>query len=580
MTLASCRVRAGCRLWWLVVLALGSWLLQAHTLAHCAEMIWKARHLELVANEKPLSDFLRELVASQGLTAVVDTKISGVISGKFVLGGMGAKTILDNICTTYGLTWYYDGAFFYIDPANEALSEVLALPRGGARNVVQMLSRMKIMDSRFQVVASELDDGLLVTGPKRYVDIVRQALRLVNQRTHSVDQTEVRLFPLKSSWAGDVRVNRGGKDTNVPGVVSVLRSLYGRKEQPSNTSARSASNTPSPGVTMRQLRLASGETVTAPKLELGLGSGAGVAPSGDDNAMSAWAPDDGRPQFHADPRMNAVWVRDLPDRMARYEVLIAAMDKRPQLIEIEVTIMDISSDNFDALGVDWRLHGRRADAQTGNAANPSLTWSNASTESGQTSLNTPAGGVFTAAIGNSLRNFLLARISALTKTGAASVVARPKVLTLNNTEALLENLSQLNVRVSGFQDAGLFTITAGTSLRMTPLIVEDTAQRSVMMSIEIVDGDLSPVSVDQIPIIRRRSINTQAMVDESASLLIAGFSSVETINAVTGVPLVSQLPLIGNLFKHTENTRTSMERLYLLTPRLVMPPAASTDLGD
>ena len=139
---------------------------------------------------------------------------------------------------------------------------------------------------------------------------------------------------------------------------------------------------------------------------------------------------------------------------------------------------------------------------------------------------------------------------------------------------MLENLSEVHVRVDGFQDAALFTLTAGTSLRVTPLIVDEAAQRSMMMSIDIADGDLSPASVDSIPVIRRRTVNTQAMVDEGRSLLIAGFSSEETVNAVTGVPLLSSMPLIGNLFKHTEKTQTNMERFYLLTPRLVMPAVA------
>ena len=71
--------------------------------------------------------------------------------------------------------------------------------------------------------------------------------------------------------------------------------------------------------------------------------------------------------------MNAVLVRDLPERMGQYARLIESMDTRPQLVEIEVTIMDISTDTLDSLGVDWRAHGRHVDFQTGNGANAPLT---------------------------------------------------------------------------------------------------------------------------------------------------------------------------------------------------------------
>jgi len=199
--------------------------------------------------------------------------------------------------------------------------------------------------------------------------------------------------------------------------------------------------------------------------------------------------------------------------MEQYVRLIEAMDVRPRMVEIELTIMDISSDTLDSLGIDWRLHGRRGDVQIGNGGAPPLTWNTGTTEAGQTGAVMPIGAVFTASIGHELRNYLLARVHALAKKGTANFVARPKVLTLNNTEAVLENLSELHVRVDGFQDAGLFNITAGTALRVTPLIVDENSGRRVMMSINIDDGDLSSATVDRIPIVRRRTVNTQALVD-------------------------------------------------------------------
>jgi type III secretion protein C len=60
-------------------------------------------------------------------------------------------------------------------------------------------------------------------------------------------------------------------------------------------------------------------------------------------------------------------------------------------------------------------------------------------------------------------------------------------------------------------------------------------------------------------------------VDEGTSLLIAGYSSEEKSNATSGVPVLSSIPIVGNLFKYSEKKRVNMERFYLLTPRLVTP---------
>jgi len=259
------------------------------------------------------------------------------------------------------------------------------------------------------------------------------------------------------------------------------------------------------------------------------------------------------------------------------------MDMRPRLVEIELTIMDISTDTLDSLGVDWRLHGKHGDIQIGAGNRPALTWNSGTTEAGQVggvnpngTITTPPGGLFSASIGSELRTYLLARVNALAQKGNANFVARPKVLTLDNTEAVLENMSEIHVRVEGFQDAGLFSITSGTGVRVTPLIVDEKTGRSVMLTINIEDGSLSnTAAVDKIPVINRRTVNTQALMDEGTSLLLAGFTSEEKTNAVTGVPVLSDLPVVGGLFRYTQKKQANMERFYLLTPRLVIPSAAA-----
>jgi type III secretion protein C len=542
-------------------------MLLAATDAEAAELRWKGRPFQIVANDKPLADVLRELVASQGITAVIDPKVTGTISGRF--SGQ-PQTVLDSLATTYGLTWYYDGAFLYVDHASDARSEVLPISPGNGPRIAETVARLKITDPRYPLVINEKEGSVFVSGPRRYVEMVRQAVKLSDQRAALQDSAEVRLFPLRYAWATDVKVNRAGRETIVPGVANVLRSLYGRISALGlRDPAGRLPDVPFRVGPSRQIRLSSGESVNAPKVELPVVNGDAVGlPSASPGGAEL-------PQFHADTRTNAVIVRDLPERMPQYARLIEQMDTRPQLVEIEVTIMDISTDTLESLGIDWRLHGRRGDVQIGRGDTPPLTWNSGTTEAGQTGKTTPVGGVFTASIGHELRNYLLARVNALAQTGRANFVARPKVLTLNNTEAILENLSEMHVRVDGFQDAGLFNITAGTALRVTPLIIDEQSARGVMMSINIEDGDLSSRTVDNIPIVRRRNVNTQALVDENTSLLIAGFSSEEKVDATTGVPVLSDVPVLGRLFKHTEKTRVNMERFYLLSPRLVLPGTAA-----
>ncbi|HRK57103.1 MAG TPA: type III secretion system outer membrane ring subunit SctC [Burkholderiaceae bacterium] len=542
---------------WAACLALSS----VSFTGHAAEMSWRSKPFQIVANEKPLSDFLRELAASQGTTAVINPNVEGTISGKFSVAG-GALVILDSVCATYGLTWYYDGSFLFIDPVGEVTNEVLPISQGSALRVEQTVRRLNIADPRYPLVVNQEEGSIFVSGPRRYVELVRQAVQLAEDPNKQTDRAVIRFFPLKYARAADMQIVRNGERVTVFGVASILRSLFEPTSVRSSGlgSASAVQSGPS-----RQVRLSSGESAQVPKLDLG------ASVSG---ASTSFGSTGKLPQFQADTGLNGILVRDLGHRMNQYASLIKSLDVRPQLVEIEVTIMDISSDKVTSLGIDWRAHGDHADAQFGRGDGTPLTWAGATTEAGQTGAATPRGIVFTGSIGNSLREYFLARVTALAETGQANFVARPKVSTIDNVEASLENSNEFYVKVSGFQDAGLFNIKAGTSLRVTPMIIQENGTQGVMMTIHINDSSLGPVLSDGLPSIRNRAVNTQALVDEGKSLLIAGYSSEETSRVETGVPGLSSIPVLGNLFKYNEKKQVNMERFYLLTPRLIGSGAA------
>jgi type III secretion protein C len=548
------------RLAWALLLALSA-------PAHAAELRWaNAKPVRIVASEKKLPDFLRELAASQGTTAVIDPKIDGVISGTFgaATGGTrsgNARAVLDAVCSNYGLTWYFDGSLLFIEQAADARNEVLPILGSNAPRIADTLNKLQVWDKRYPLVISQNENSVFVSGPKRYVEMVRQIVKSIDYRASQVDHAEVRMFPLRYAWANDLRLTRDGGPMVVPGVVTTLRSLYGSRSTASSPLGGGGS-----GATQVP-RIKSAKAAAAANAQP-----AAEAPSGDaPDTAGAWSAAVDAPQFQADARMNAVLVRDVPERMAQYAKLIESMDAKPRLVEIELTIMDISDDSVDRLGVDWRAHGTQMDVQTGNGANPPLTWAGATTAAGQTGLTVPSGVVITASLGKEMRDFLLARVSALATNGQARFVARPKVLTLDNTEASLQNKSEFFVKVPGYQDASLYTVSAGTDVRVTPLVIDEEGAHSVKLAINIGDDSLATETVDNIPIVRRRSVNTQAMVGEGKSLLIAGYSSESKSTADSGVPGLSAIPVLGRLFKYSEDKGGKLERFYLLTPRFVLP---------
>jgi type III secretion protein C len=253
--------------------------------------------------------------------------------------------------------------------------------------------------------------------------------------------------------------------------------------------------------------------------------------------------------IEVEPRLNAVIVRDAPERLPHYEQLIAALDVEPQSLEIEATIIDVNTDRARELGINWRWN---------NAGNSVAYSGNVPT--------TGPGGVASVVLG-SLGQFF-ARIRALETEGAARVVSSPQVVTLSNVEALFDNTQTFFVRVAGREEVDLFNVSAGTTLRVMPHVFRDKNDTRIKLLVNVEDGNITGQSVDQIPIVERASINTQALINEGESLLIGGMVRENHSANTDKVPGLGDVPVVGNLFKNKTTSHQRIERMFLITPRL------------
>ncbi len=228
--------------------------------ARAADLRWRNKPFTIVANGKKIADFIRELAASQGVTAVVDPKVDGVISGRF--SGTPQQT-LDTICSTYGLTWYYDGSFLYVDPADQSQTQMIPIPPNAAGEIGRALQAMQVADKRFTLVINDRANSVYVAGPRRYVELVRQAIGTVGDPAANGQHADIRAFRLKYGWASDFTINRSGKEVTVPGVATILRRLFGKSGGETNLVPASASL----GQAARQVKLGSGLTIAVPRLD-------------------------------------------------------------------------------------------------------------------------------------------------------------------------------------------------------------------------------------------------------------------------------------------------------------------------
>lgn len=274
------------------------------------------------------------------------------------------------------------------------------------------------------------------------------------------------------------------------------------------------------------------------------------------------------PQIQADPRTNSVVIRDYPDKMAMHEAAIRKLDLPTKMIEIEAVILDINSDALESLGIDWRLSTRRLDIQTGAGNTPSLPRTNDLTSQVIGGAATPVGALATMAAGSAV-NQLLARVTALEQKGRGRVLSKPKIVTPENMEAVIESTSTYYVKLQGNLEVNLANVTTGTALRVFPSIQVGRNGDMVKLAIKIEDGSLSAATVENLPVVQRNSVTTEATVGVGQTLLVGGLSVERDTDNVTGVPILRSLPLVGRLFESTDTRRERTERIFLLTPRVV-----------
>lgn len=544
------------------ILAVALVLCTAVQNAVAAEVPWKRQKFSYVAQGKPIRDFLREFGASQGFTVVVAKDVEGTVNGKFDLL---PESLIALMGANFGFVWYFDGSILHVSSASEVRTEVIRLSAESIDRFRQALEQLQIPDPRFPITYEPRQGTALVSGPARYVELVLQTARAVglNQR----DNSEVHIIPLRFAWAADSVFTQYGRDVTVPGVATVMSQLYGT---PGSRAGISAAARPRSGVDkLRGLGLASNKSGTDGEP---MRSRHSVA----DAEGSESGPLQGSlPQFVADARTNSILVRDLPERFAAHEAAVRALDVKPGVVEIEVRIIEVNSEETESLGVDWRARSGRVDLQAGRPGLPSLSWGTALTDqapavgpNGPNVFQDPPAGVLTTVLGDAGR-YLIARVNALAQEGKANLLSSPKLMTLDNVEAVLEDLSTFFVRVQGNLDVDLFNVSAGTAMRVTPLIVSEGGERQLKLAIRIEDGTVTSQSVDGVPVVRRSRINTQAMIADGQALLIAGYAQEESSKSQAGVPGLASLPVLGWLFKNTAQRKTKVERLFLLTPRIL-----------
>jgi type IV pilus assembly protein PilQ len=289
-------------------------------------------------------------------------------------------------------------------------------------------------------------------------------------------------------------------------------------------------------------------------------------------------------------RTNQLFVTDVATRLEQVQQLIAKLDIPVRQVLIEARIVEASDAFGKSLGV--RLGGSDLRSARGGEAGFPLggdsrlafgsSYGNAVASSGaggvvdlsSNFVNLPAlgqGGYSAATFAVSIfgvaaNRFLNLELSALEADGKGKVVSSPRVVTADQIKALIEQGTELPYQVASASGATSIAFRkANLKLEVTPQI---TPEGSI-----ILDLDVNKDSVGQSTAagfaINTKHIKTQVLVENGGTVVIGGIFELTESDTETKVPLLGDLPLVGNFFKSRSRVSNKQELLVFITPKVL-----------
>lgn len=512
------------------------------------------------ADNENICSVLSAFARAEGYGSVCSPALDGQVSGRFEQ--VPPRTFLDGMRSAFGVRWYTQGHTVTFWNDSEKSEAFLAPSTVSAAALRDMLRGAGMISPQLPVKLLSAQNLLSVSGPPLYLDQLRGAMKAFEDAQGS--RSVMRVFPLKYAWAEDMKINSMDATVTIPGVASILQAM--------------ASGTP----------LTGSQVTVQPSAQSGLRGKGLIAmnASADASRTASAAPPDARelaganpgPSIIADPRVNAVVVTDAEYRMSYYAKVIADLDKPVELVEIHAAIVDIDSDFSRDFGVSWSGAGAYGKNWSGGGIAGGASNSGIFPPAGAAT----SGGLSYSTLYSHGSDYFLARVSALEEDGQARVLGKPSVLTMDNVQASLENTSSYYVPVSGNESSDLFKIDSGTVLKVTPHIIPglpgqaDSIKLMVSVQDDRDDGSSSfSVDPNNLAPIKQTKINTQAIVGEGQSLLIGGHYYEIQSDSEAGIPGLKNIPILGGLFGSTGKKHQRMERLILITPRIVRMDTAS-----
>lgn len=510
------------------------------------------RNLLMLAGSRSQIEGWLELIASFDVDF-----LQGLSVGLFPLVNVSANDVEATLRAMFGEQGAGSSAAATEAPPAGTRRARTAAPEGAVGGAPATASSLGPLTGLVRILPIERLNALLVVTPRaHYLQQARQWIERLDRPAELGNDVRLYVYPVQNG--------------NAQHLATLLSALYGGAEgEPLTTVQQDSGVAPALG--------RAGSVRSSGSSTLGSRSAAPVTPAGSEGSGPALTRVDLAPNVRvvADDRNNALLIYASGHEYRRLANALRQLDVSPVQVLIEASIVEVTLTDELRYGLQWYFKGG-ADGG-GRFGIGQLT----GTDSG--SIGPIAPGFAYSIFGSD--GSIRAVLNALAGKSLLNVLSSPSVMVQDNRTAFIQVGDQQPIKsATTVSDSGSLTTESiqykdtGVDLAVTPTV---NAGDMVSMVIEQGITDVGPVddATGQRSFMHRQ-ISSQVAVRSGETIILGGLIRDNKTNARSGIPVLHELPVVGNLFGSTTIETVRTELLVMITPRVVRSEADARAVGS
>jgi len=285
----------------------------------------------------------------------------------------------------------------------------------------------------------------------------------------------------------------------------------------------------------------------------------------------------------SDDRTNAVIISDIPNVIPALDRLLTQLDRKTQEVEIEARVVAATRSFARDIGTQFGFGWGNGHTAVGGAAANSPLFTNGLNPTYITAGGSSTGQIIplfsnlpvtspTSGLSfiNASNNVRIDTILTLAESrGLLKILSRPRVVTQNNIQALVRQGVRVPI-VTQAQLGGPPTVTYVDAFLRLTVVPQITSEGTIFLNVDV--ENTTPDfgrTVQGNPTLITQQATTQVLVTDGGTVVIGGVIQTNNSLNITQVPLLGDIPALGNLFKRRSVTTSNQELIFFITPRII-----------